>query len=82
MSEKQTNAREVVGKVVSNRAKDTIVVMVERKVKHLKYGKYTKKTTKLHAHTTKPINIGDVVRLRETKPISKNKCWELVAVVD
>jgi small subunit ribosomal protein S17 len=61
----------------------TITVSVERKVKHPIYGKFLKKTTKFMAHDEKnECSIGDIVRIMETRPLSKNKCWRLVEVVE
>jgi small subunit ribosomal protein S17 len=60
----------------------TITVKVERKVKHPIYGKFVKKTTKFMAHDDKnECSIGDTVRIAETRPLSKNKCWRLVEVI-
>lgn len=82
MKELQKNPRCVVGKVVSNKMEKTIVVLVERKVRHPKYGKFTKKSTKLHAHSDQPLQLGDVVKISETRPLSKTKCWKLVEVIE
>ncbi len=61
----------------------SIVVLVERKVKHPKYGKFVKKSTKFMAHDEKnEAGIGDTVRIMETRPLSKNKCWRLVEIVE
>jgi small subunit ribosomal protein S17 len=61
----------------------TITVSVERKVKHPIYGKFLKKTTKFMAHDEKnECSIGDIVKIMETRPLSKNKCWRLVEVVE
>ena len=61
----------------------SIVILVERKVKHPKYGKFVKKSTKFMAHDEKnEANIGDTVRIMETRPLSKNKCWRLVEIVE
>ena len=74
--------KERVGVVVSNKMDKSIVVKVERKVKHSLYGKFVKKYTKFMAHDEKnECNIGDVVRIMETSPLSKNKCWRLVEIV-
>ncbi len=74
--------RTVQGRVVSNKGDKTITVAVERKVKHPIYGKFIKRTTKLHAHDeTNQCNEGDVVTIREVAPISKSKNWMLVDVV-
>jgi small subunit ribosomal protein S17 len=61
----------------------TVVVSVERKVQHPIYGKFLKKTTKFHAHDEKnECNVGDVVRIMETRPLSKTKRWRLVEIVE
>ena len=61
----------------------SIVVLVERKVKHPKYGKFVKRSTKFMAHDEKnECNIGDTVRIMETRPLSKNKCWRLVEIIE
>ncbi|MBM3440235.1 MAG: 30S ribosomal protein S17 [Bacteroidetes bacterium] len=71
------------GVVTSNKMDKTITVAVERKVKHPIYGKFVKKTTKFHAHDEKnECTIGDVVRIMETRPLSKTKRWRLVEVVE
>ena len=75
--------KERVGVVVSNKMDKSIVVKVERKVKHPLYGKFVKKSTKFMAHDEKnECSIGDVVRIMETRPLSKNKCWRLVEIVE
>ncbi len=72
-----------IGVVSSNKMVKTITVSVERKVKHPMYGKFVKKTTKFHAHDEKnECNIGDVVKIMETRPLSKTKRWRLVEVVE
>ena len=71
------------GKVVSNKMEKTITVTIERKVPHPVYKKYFKKTTKLMAHDEKnECNIGDIVKIMETRPLSKIKRWRLVEVVE
>jgi len=71
------------GLVTSNKMDKSITVSVERKVKHPIYGKFLKKTTKFMAHDEKnECSIGDVVKIMETRPLSKNKCWRLVEVVE
>ena len=88
MAEAQTtetrNIRKVrVGIVTSNKMAKTITVAVERKVKHPIYGKFINKTTKFHAHDEKnECSIGDIVRIMETRPLSKTKRWRLVEVVE
>lgn len=72
-----------VGVVKSNKMQKTITVAVERMVKHPIYGKFVKKTTKFHAHDEKgECSIGDVVKIMETRPLSKTKRWRLVEVVE
>ena len=71
------------GKVTSNKMDKTIVVSVERRLKHPKYGKFLKRTTKLMAHDEKnDCNIGDKVRVMETRPLSKSKRWRLVEIIE
>ncbi len=71
------------GVVSSNRMDKTVVVAVERKVQHPIYGKFLKKTTKFHAHDEKnECSIGDVVRIMESRPLSKTKRWRLVEIVE
>jgi small subunit ribosomal protein S17 len=72
-----------IGLVVSNKMDKTVTVTVERKVKHPIYGKFVKKTTKFHAHDEKnECTIGDLVRIMETRPLSKTKRWRLVEVLE
>ncbi|MFK7757555.1 MAG: 30S ribosomal protein S17 [Flavobacteriales bacterium] len=81
--EKRNLRKERTGVVTSNKMTKSITVAVERKVKHPMYGKFLKKTTKLVAHDEEnTCNIGDTVRIMETRPISKNKCWRLVEVLE
>lgn len=75
--------KERIGVVTSNKMEKSIVVSVERKVKHPKYGKFVKKTTKFVAHDEKnECGIGDTVKIMETRPLSKSKCWRLVEVIE
>jgi small subunit ribosomal protein S17 len=75
--------KERTGVVVSNKMEKSIVIAVKRKVKHPIYGKFVNKTTKLTAHDEKnECNIGDVVKIMETRPLSKNKCWRLVEIIE
>jgi small subunit ribosomal protein S17 len=75
--------KERIGTVTSNKMDKTITVAVERKVKHPIYGKFIKKTTRFHAHDEKnEASIGDVVRISETRPLSKTKRWRLVEIVE
>ncbi len=72
-----------IGTVSSNKMTKTITVAVERKVKHPMYGKFVKKTTRFHAHDEKnECTIGDVVKIMETRPLSKTKRWRLVEIVE
>ncbi|MDB4279503.1 30S ribosomal protein S17 [Paraglaciecola sp.] len=78
----EQTSRTVQGRVVSNKMEKSITVVVERKVKHPIYGKFIKRTTKLHAHDeTNQCNEGDVVIIRECRPLSKSKNWMLVDVI-
>lgn len=75
--------KEKIGLVTSNKMDKSIVVSVERKVKHPKYGKFLNKTTKFMAHDEKnECSIGDTVKIMETRPLSKNKCWRLVEILE
>ncbi|MCP4234691.1 MAG: 30S ribosomal protein S17 [Aestuariibacter sp.] len=71
------------GRVVSDKMEKSIVVAIERMVKHPIYGKFVKRTTKLHAHDeNNECGLGDTVEIRECRPLSKNKSWTLVKVVE
>lgn len=75
--------KERIGVVVSNKMEKSIVVAVKRKEKHPKYGKFVNKTKKFTAHDENNIcDIGDVVLIMETRPLSKNKNWRLVEIVE
>ena len=83
METKRNLRKERIGVVTSNKMEKSIVVSVERKAKHPKYGKLVKKTTKFVAHDEKnDCNPGDTVRIMETRPLSKTKCWRLVEIVE
>ncbi len=84
MAENKRNLRkERIGVVVSNKMQKSIVVAVKRKVKHPIYGKFINKTTKFVAHDEEnTCNEGDVVRIMEVRPLSKNKSWRLVEIVE
>jgi len=72
-----------IGVVTSSKMNKTITVAIERKVMHPIYGKYLKKTSKLHAHDEKnECGIGDTVKIMETRPLSKTKRWRLVEIVE
>ncbi|WP_421570660.1 30S ribosomal protein S17 [Stenotrophomonas sp. PD6] len=84
MSETTENnaLRTVEGRVVSNKMDKTVTVLVERLVKHKLYGKYLKRSTKLHAHDAdNTCNEGDVVRVTEIAPMSKTKNWRVVEII-
>ena len=75
--------KERVGVVASNKMDKSVVVKVERKVKHQMYGKFVKFTSKFHAHDeTNDCNMGDTVRIMETRPLSKTKNWRVVEVIE
>ena len=75
--------KERVGVVASNKMDKSVVVKVERKVKHPMYGKFVLKTKKYVAHDeTNNCNIGDTVKIMETRPLSKTKCWRLVEILE
>ena len=81
--EKRNLRKERIGVVTSDKMTKSITVAVERKVKHPIYGKFVKKTTKFIAHDEKDdCNIGDTVKIMETRKLSKNKCWRLVEILE
>ena len=83
MSENETKLRTITGRVVSNKMDKTITVLVERVVKHPVYGKYIKRSTKMMAHDEKNIcQEGDVVSITSCRPLSKNKSFKLVNVLE
>jgi small subunit ribosomal protein S17 len=79
----EKNARTISGRVVSDKMDKTITVLIERKVKHPIYGKFIRRSTKVHAHDEKNVcKEGDTVVIQECRPLSKSKNWNLVKVVD
>jgi small subunit ribosomal protein S17 len=79
----RNDRKERIGKVTSNKMQKTITVAVDRKVKHPIYGKFVNRTTKFKAHDeANTAGIGDTVRIMETRPLSKDKRWRLVEVVE
>ncbi len=81
--ETRTQRKERVGVVTSNKMEKSIVIKVIRRVKHPKYGKFVKKSSNFMAHDeNNECNIGDTVRIMETRPLSKNKCWRLVEIIE
>ncbi|MEO5573062.1 MAG: 30S ribosomal protein S17 [Gammaproteobacteria bacterium] len=83
MSDDKKVSRSVTGRVVSNKMDKSITVIIERKVQHQTYGKYVKRTTKLHAHDEENVcGEGDLVTIEQCRPISKTKAWKLLSVVE
>ncbi len=83
MSEQKVIKRTLTGKVISDKMDKTITVKVERQVKHPLYGKFIKRSTKVHAHDeTNECKMGDTVTVVECRPLSKSKSWQLVEVVE
>ena len=81
--EKRNLRKERIGIVISSGMDKSIVVAEKRKMKHPIYGKFVNKTSKFMAHDEKnECNIGDLVRIMETRPLSKNKCWRLVEIIE
>lgn len=81
MSEENMVAREISGRVVSNKMDKTVTVLVERLVKHPVYKKFIKRSTKIHAHDeNNECNEGDVVTVAQCRPLSKSKTWRLVRI--
>jgi small subunit ribosomal protein S17 len=75
--------KERIGVVTSNKMEKSISIVVERKVKHAVYGKFLKQSSKFMAHDEKnECNIGDTVRIVETRPLSKSKCWRLAEIIE
>jgi len=81
--ETRNSRKEKTGIVVSNKMDKSIVVEVQRKIKHAKYGKFVKRSSRFMAHDeANQCTIGDVVRIMETRPLSKSKCWRLIDIVE
>jgi small subunit ribosomal protein S17 len=81
--EERNERKERVGKVTSNKMQKTITVAVDRKVKHPIYGKFVNRTTKFKAHDeNNTAGIGDTVRIMETRPLSKDKRWRLIEIIE
>lgn len=80
---KRNKRKERIGQVASDKMQKTITVVVERKEKHPMYGKFVRKTSKFSVHDEhEDCNIGDKVKIMETRPLSKNKRWRLVEIID
>jgi small subunit ribosomal protein S17 len=83
MSEEKKVERTVIGRVVSDRMDKTVSVAIERKIKHPVYGKYIRRTTKVLAHdAANECKAGDRVAISECRPVSKNKSWSVVNIVE
>jgi small subunit ribosomal protein S17 len=83
MSENSQTLHTVEGRVISNKMDKTVTVLVERQIKHALYGKYLRRSTKLHAHDeSNACKEGDLVRIAECRPLSKSKNWRVVEVVE
>ncbi len=81
--EKRNLRKERIGVVISNGMNKSIVVAEKRKMKHPIYGKFVNRTSKFMVHDEKnECNVGDLVRIMETRPLSKNKCWRLVEIIE
>ncbi|AWV87392.1 30S ribosomal protein S17 [Acinetobacter radioresistens] len=79
----ENTVRTLTGKVVSDKMDKSIVVLIERRVQHPLYGKLIRRSTKLHAHDENNVaKLGDLVTIKESRPISKTKSWTLVEVVE
>jgi small subunit ribosomal protein S17 len=83
MEQRTSVRKERIGTVVSDKMNKSITVAIRRQVKHPIYGKFIKKTTKLMAHDeNNDAHVGDTVRIMETRPLSKKKCWRLVEIIE
>jgi small subunit ribosomal protein S17 len=83
MSEQQSSNRTLQGRVISNKMDKTITVLVERQVQHPIYGKFIRRSTKVHAHDeNNACGPGDMVVVEQCRPLSKTKTWRLVRVVE
>lgn len=83
MTEQQESNRTLTGRVISNKMNKTITVLVERKVKHPIYGKFIKRSTKVHAHDSdNQCQVGDTVTVEQCRPLSKSKTWRLLRILE
>lgn len=83
MSTESKKQRSQTGRVVSNKMDKTVTVRLERLIKHPLYGKYIRRSSKVHAHDeNNECNEGDTVRISQTRPISKNKSWQVDEIVE
>ncbi len=82
MTNQEKHQRTAIGRVISNKMDKSVVVNIERKVKHPVYGKYISKSKKLHVHDPEnTLNVGDRVQIKECRPLSKTKSWTLDVVL-
>ena len=77
----KASARTLEGRVISDRMQKTVTVLIERQIQHGLYGKYLRRSTKVHAHDELACKEGDLVRIVECRPLSKTKNWKVVEVV-
>jgi len=83
MTETAKIERSTIGRVISDKMDKTVTVVIERKVKHPIYGKFIRRSTKLHVHDAEnACNAGDTVEIKECRPMSKNKSWTLVRILE
>ncbi len=83
MSEQQVDNRTLQGRVISDKMEKTVTVLVERRVKHPIYGKFVRRSTKIHAHDAdNQCQIGDIVTVMQCRPLSKTKTWRFVKLVE
>lgn len=83
MTEQENYNRPLTGRVISNAMDKTITVLVERRVAHPLYGKYVRRSTKVHAHDEQnKCDVGDVVMVEQSRPLSKTKTWRLVKIIE
>jgi small subunit ribosomal protein S17 len=82
MTDNKQQLRTVEGRVISNKMNKTVTILIERQIKHAMYGKYLRRSTKLHAHDeANECKEGDLVRVTECRPLSKTKNWRVVEIV-
>ena len=82
MNEEQTSNRQIKGRVVSDKMDKTITVLIERQVKHPIYGKFIRRSTKVHAHdANNECQVGNIVMIEQCRPLSRSKSWRLVEII-
>jgi small subunit ribosomal protein S17 len=83
MNEEQTSNRKIQGRVVSDKMDKTITVLIERQVKHPIYGKFIRRSTKVHAHdANNECHVGNIVMIEQCRPLSRSKSWRLVEIIE